>query len=149
MRSCCSGQACDEAPARRYSSRAWQPVGEPGRAGVTFENVSMRMKILSLELLDGLLKTAGPVFKSSERCIFAVKQYLCMSLVQVTNLPPLLLVTAHTHVGGGQNSISAVPAIFKLIIRIFDTLLHHFKQNLKAEVCGQHQLNSCRVCRCC
>ena len=51
----------------------------------------MRMKILSLELLDGLLKTAGPVFKSSERCIFAVKQYLCMSLVQVIILQPLLL----------------------------------------------------------
>jgi len=87
---------------------------KPLLEGVTIENVSMRMKILSLELLDGLLQSAGPVFKSSERCIFAVKQYLCMSLV--------------------QNSISAVPAIFKLIIKIFDTLLHHFKQNLKAEV---------------
>eukprot|EP00656_Telonema_subtile_P057197 TRINITY_DN9356_c0_g1_i3.p1 TRINITY_DN9356_c0_g1~~TRINITY_DN9356_c0_g1_i3.p1 ORF type:complete len:1408 (+),score=491.60 TRINITY_DN9356_c0_g1_i3:81-4304(+) len=87
---------------------------KPLLEGVSIENVSMRMKILSLELLDGLLRSAGPVFKSSERCIFAIKQYLCMSLV--------------------QNSVSAVPSIFRLIIKIFDTLLHEFKQNLKAEV---------------
>lgn len=54
--------------------------------GVSIENVSMRMKILSLELLDGLLRSAGPVFKSSDRCIFAIKQYLCMSLVQVDSV---------------------------------------------------------------
>eukprot|EP00658_Telonema_sp_P-2_P079612 TRINITY_DN7736_c0_g1_i1.p1 TRINITY_DN7736_c0_g1~~TRINITY_DN7736_c0_g1_i1.p1 ORF type:complete len:1266 (-),score=430.69 TRINITY_DN7736_c0_g1_i1:413-4183(-) len=95
---------------RALCKLAMKPLVE----GVSIDSVSMRMKILSLELLDGVLKAAGPVFKSSDRCIFAIRQYLCMSLV--------------------QNSVSAVPAIFRLIIKIFETLLHKFKQNLKPEV---------------
>ena len=60
--------------------------------GVTLESFSMRSKILSLELLHVLLKAAGPGFRVSEQFTYAIKHYLCKSLI--------------------ENSVSTIGAIF-------------------------------------
>ena len=40
----------------------------------------LRSKILSLQLLLAILQSAGPVFKTNEMFINAIKQYLCVAL---------------------------------------------------------------------
>ncbi|XP_036361493.1 brefeldin A-inhibited guanine nucleotide-exchange protein 1 isoform X3 [Octopus sinensis] len=74
----------------------------------------LRSKILSLQLLLSILQNAGPVFKTNEMFINAIKQYLCVAL--------------------SKNGVSAVPEVFELSLAIFLTLLSHFKQHLKMQI---------------
>lgn len=74
----------------------------------------LRSKILSLQLLLSILQNAGPVFKTNERFINAIKQYLCVAL--------------------SRNGVSSVHEVFELSLAIFVTLLSNFKQHLKMQI---------------
>uniref|UniRef100_A0A8C5C2F0 ARF guanine nucleotide exchange factor 1 n=1 Tax=Gadus morhua TaxID=8049 RepID=A0A8C5C2F0_GADMO len=74
----------------------------------------LRSKVLSLQLLLSILQNAGPVFKTNEMFINAIKQYLCVAL--------------------SKNGVSSVPEVFELSLSIFLTLLSHFKTHLKMQI---------------
>ncbi|CAB1326107.1 unnamed protein product [Coregonus sp. 'balchen'] len=57
---------------------------------------------------------AGPIFKTNEMFINAIKQYLCVAL--------------------SKNGVSSVPEVFELSLSIFLTLLSHFKTHLKMQI---------------
>mmetsp|Transcript_7972 Transcript_7972/g.29482 ORF Transcript_7972/g.29482 Transcript_7972/m.29482 type:complete len:1752 (-) Transcript_7972:83-5338(-) len=78
------------------------------------EQYSLRGKVLALELLKILLDNCGPVFRTSEKFIGAIKQYLCLSLL--------------------KNCASAVQNVFQLSCSIFVTLITKFRMSLKAEI---------------
>lgn len=75
--------------------------------------------MLSLELLKILLDNAGPVFRSSQRFVSAIKQYLCRSLLK------------NCGVAGGQIPATAA---FNLSCAMFLALLKGFRSHLKAEI---------------
>ncbi|CAL9038337.1 unnamed protein product [Musa banksii] len=74
----------------------------------------MKGKIVALELLKILLENAGAVFRTSERFLGAIKQYLCLSLL--------------------KNSASAHLIVFQLSCSIFMSLVSRFRPGLKAEI---------------
>ncbi|KAI3693295.1 hypothetical protein L6452_33129 [Arctium lappa] len=74
----------------------------------------MRGKIVALELLKILLENAGSVFRTSERFLGAIKQYLCLSLL--------------------KNSASTLMIVFQLSCSIFISLVSRFRAGLKAEI---------------
>eukprot|EP00249_Psilotum_nudum_P023695 c28957_g2_i1 orf=862-6204(-) len=76
--------------------------------------LSLRGKIVALELLKILLENAGAVFRTSERFLGAIKQYLCLSLL--------------------KNSASSMMNIFQLSCSIFMSLVSRFRAGLKSEI---------------
>uniref|UniRef100_UPI00358E014C brefeldin A-inhibited guanine nucleotide-exchange protein 1-like n=1 Tax=Myxine glutinosa TaxID=7769 RepID=UPI00358E014C len=74
----------------------------------------LRSKILSLQLLLSVLQNAGPIFRTNEMFINAIKQYLCVAL--------------------SKNGVSSVPEVFELSLAIFLTLLSNFKTHLKMQI---------------
>ncbi|TMW45397.1 hypothetical protein DOY81_009519 [Sarcophaga bullata] len=74
----------------------------------------LRSKVLSLRLLLSILQNAGPVFRSNEMFIMAIKQYLCVAL--------------------SKNGVSLVPEVFELSLSIFVALLSNFKIHLKKQI---------------
>lgn len=74
----------------------------------------LRSKVLSLHLLLSILQNAGPVFRSNEMFIMAIKQYLCVAL--------------------SKNGVSLVPEVFELSLSIFVALLSNFKVHLKKQI---------------
>lgn len=74
----------------------------------------LRSKILSLHLLLSILQNAGPVFRSNDMFITAIKQYLCVAL--------------------SKNGVSSIPEVFELSLAIFLALLGNFKQHLKMQI---------------
>ncbi|XP_022770305.1 brefeldin A-inhibited guanine nucleotide-exchange protein 2-like [Durio zibethinus] len=74
----------------------------------------MSGKIVALELLKILLENAGAVFRTSERFLGAIKQYLCLSLL--------------------KNSASTLMIVFQLSCSIFISLVSRFRAGLKAEI---------------
>lgn len=61
-----------------------------------------------------MLQGAGPVFRTHEMFVNAIKQYLCVAL--------------------SKNGVSSVPEVFELSLAIFLTLLSHFKVHLKMQI---------------
>uniref|UniRef100_A0ACD5XJH9 Uncharacterized protein n=1 Tax=Avena sativa TaxID=4498 RepID=A0ACD5XJH9_AVESA len=76
--------------------------------------IVMRGKILALELLKILLENAGAVFRTSDRFLGAIKQYLCLSLL--------------------KNCASSHMIVFQLSCSIFISLVARFRPGLKAEI---------------
>ncbi|XP_078439821.1 brefeldin A-inhibited guanine nucleotide-exchange protein 2-like [Wolffia australiana] len=74
----------------------------------------MRGKIVALELLKILLENAGAIFRTSDRFLGAIKQYLCLSLL--------------------KNSASTLVIVFQLSCSIFMSLVSRFRPGLKAEI---------------
>ncbi|EDW27323.1 GL21229 [Drosophila persimilis] len=74
----------------------------------------LRSKVLSLHLLLLILQNAGPVFRSNEMFVMAIKQYLCVAL--------------------SNNGVSLVPEVFELSLSIFVALLSNFKVHLKRQI---------------
>lgn len=70
--------------------------------------------MVSLQLLLSVLQGAGPVFRTHEMFVNAIKQYLCVAL--------------------SKNGVSSVPEVFELSLAIFLTLLSHFKVHLKMQI---------------
>lgn len=79
-----------------------------------FRSHELRSKIVSLQLLLSVLQNAGPVFRTHEMFINAIKQYLCVAL--------------------SKNGVSSVPDVFELSLAIFLTLLSNFKTHLKMQI---------------
>lgn len=80
----------------------------------TDDQILLRGKVLSLELLKVVMENGGPVWRTNERFLNAIKQYLCLSLL--------------------KNSALSVMAIFQLQCGIFMSLLSKFRSGLKAEI---------------
>lgn len=87
----------------------------------------LRSKVLSLQLLLSILQNAGPIFKTNEMFINAIKQYLCVAL--------------------SKNGVSSVPEVFELSLSIFLTLLSNFKTHLKMQI-EVPELSSPRIAMC-
>lgn len=71
-------------------------------------------RILSLELILHILEHSGPAFKSGDKFIFAIRQYLCVSLL--------------------NNCTSQIAKVAGLSLYVFVALLNGFKDQLKAEI---------------
>ncbi|KAJ7513781.1 hypothetical protein O6H91_23G014100 [Diphasiastrum complanatum] len=80
----------------------------------TTDPFSFRGKMIALELLKIVLENAGTIFRTSERFLGAIKQYLCLSLL--------------------KNSASPMMNIFHLSCSIFMSLVSRFRAGLKAEI---------------
>ncbi|KAI3969634.1 hypothetical protein MKX01_020195 [Papaver californicum] len=74
----------------------------------------IRGKVLSLELLKLLMDNGGPIWRTNERFLNSVKQFLCLSLL--------------------KNSALSVMSIFQLLCSILMSLLTKFRSGLKAEI---------------
>ena len=78
------------------------------------DQTAVRGKVLALELIKILLENSGPVFRSSEKFISALKDNLCLSML--------------------KNCSSSINEALSLTCSIFLTLLCKFRQSLKAEI---------------
>lgn len=78
------------------------------------DQILLRGKTLSLELLKVIMNNGGPIWRSDARFLNAVKQYLCLSLL--------------------KNSALSVMSIFQLQCSIFTSLLTKFRSGLKSEI---------------
>ncbi|XP_078432410.1 SEC7-like guanine nucleotide exchange family protein [Wolffia australiana] len=74
----------------------------------------IRGKLLSLELLNNVIDDAGPVWRTNEKFLGAIKQYLCLSLL--------------------KNSAFSSISIFQLLCSIFTSLMSKFRSGLKGEI---------------
>ncbi|CAI9756430.1 unnamed protein product [Fraxinus pennsylvanica] len=78
------------------------------------DQILLRGKILSLELLNIIMGNAGPIWQTNDRFLNAIKQYLCLSVL--------------------KNSALSVMTIFQLLCSIFRNLLLKFRSSLKSEI---------------
>ncbi|KAJ6717301.1 BREFELDIN A-INHIBITED GUANINE NUCLEOTIDE-EXCHANGE PROTEIN 4 [Salix koriyanagi] len=78
------------------------------------DQILLRGKILSLELLKVIMDNGGPVWRNNERFLNTIKQFLCLSLI--------------------KNTALSVMAIFQLQCSIFMMLLVKFRSGLKEEI---------------
>ncbi|KAM0852329.1 hypothetical protein ACQ4PT_051816 [Festuca glaucescens] len=78
------------------------------------DQVLLRGKVLSLELLKMVVDNAGPFWRTNEKYLGAIKQYLCLSLL--------------------KNSALSAMSIFQLLCAIFVGLLSRFRSGLKEEL---------------
>nr|KJB77457.1 hypothetical protein B456_012G138200 [Gossypium raimondii] len=78
------------------------------------DQVLLRGKTLSLELLKVIMDDGGSIWCSNERFLNAIKQFLCLSLL--------------------KNSALSVMSIFQLQCSIFMSLLTKYRSGLKAEI---------------
>uniref|UniRef100_A0A8D1SXT4 ARF guanine nucleotide exchange factor 2 n=1 Tax=Sus scrofa TaxID=9823 RepID=A0A8D1SXT4_PIG len=96
---------------RSLCKLSMKPLGEGPPDPKSHE---LRSKVVSLQLLLSVLQNAGPVFRTHEMFINAIKQYLCVAL--------------------SKNGVSSVPDVFELSLAIFLTLLSNFKMHLKMQI---------------
>ncbi|XP_022743959.1 brefeldin A-inhibited guanine nucleotide-exchange protein 1-like isoform X2 [Durio zibethinus] len=78
------------------------------------DQILLRGKTVSLELLNVIMDNVGSIWRSNERFLNAIKQHLCLSLL--------------------KNSALSVMSIFQLQCSIFMSLLMKFRSGLKAEI---------------
>eukprot|EP00551_Chaetoceros_affinis_P004309 CAMPEP_0203668256 /NCGR_PEP_ID=MMETSP0090-20130426/4937_1 /ASSEMBLY_ACC=CAM_ASM_001088 /TAXON_ID=426623 /ORGANISM="Chaetoceros affinis, Strain CCMP159" /LENGTH=2105 /DNA_ID=CAMNT_0050532651 /DNA_START=189 /DNA_END=6503 /DNA_ORIENTATION=+ len=76
--------------------------------------MATKTKILSLRLILSVFENCGPAFRNGEKFIYAVQNFLCVSLV--------------------KNSMSNNPNVAHLSLKVFLLLVYKFKQHLKAEI---------------
>lgn len=74
----------------------------------------LKLKLLSLQLILGIMQNAGPVLRTSEMFLTAIKQCLCVAL--------------------SKNALSNNNEILNLSISIFMCLLKDFKLHLKLQI---------------
>ncbi|XP_008824639.1 brefeldin A-inhibited guanine nucleotide-exchange protein 2 [Nannospalax galili] len=103
---------------RSLCKLSMKPLGEGPPDPKSHE---LRSKVVSLQLLLSVLQNAGPVFRTHEMFINAIKQYLCVAL--------------------SKNGVSSVPDVFELSLAIFLTLLSNFKMHLKMQIEVQTSVN--------
>lgn len=82
--------------------------------GAMEDPFAFQSKLLSLELVLSIINNAGPSFRSGERFVHAIRQYLCQSLL--------------------QNCTSNYTQIVGLSLQVFLVLINNFKRHLKAEI---------------
>lgn len=93
----------------KLSTKGFQDESAHSTDAVIHQN-----KVLSLELILVLLRNCGPLFKSSQKFINAVKTFLCNSLL--------------------SNCTSSSSQVTGLALQIFVLLVQDFKVHLKAEM---------------
>jgi len=76
--------------------------------------IALQNKMLSLELILHVLQHSGIAFRTGERFIFAVRNYLCVSLL--------------------RNCTSPITQVTGLSLQIFVALMEGFKDHLKGEL---------------
>ena len=74
----------------------------------------LRSKILSLQLLLGILQNGGPTFRTNETFVSAMKSYLCVAL--------------------SQNGVSVISEVFELSLALFISLLTQYRIHLKSQI---------------
>ncbi|CAN6194277.1 unnamed protein product [Urochloa humidicola] len=74
----------------------------------------LRGKVLSLELVRMVVDDAGPFWRTNEKYLEAIKQYLCLSLL--------------------KNSALSTMSVFQLLCSIFMSLISRFRSGLKEEI---------------
>lgn len=74
----------------------------------------LRSKILSLQLLLGILQNGGDALSTHELFVSAIKSYLCVAL--------------------SQNGVSPISEVFELSIALFIELLTKYKRSLKSQI---------------
>lgn len=80
----------------------------------TVDPLALNSKILSLELLQMVLEYSGPAFCTGEKFIYAVQNYLCVSLL--------------------KNCMSTNTKVAYFSQKIFLNLVYKFKSHLKSEI---------------
>merc|ERR1711963_66416 len=74
----------------------------------------MRSKILSLQLLLGILQNGGEALSTNEIFVSAIKTFLCVAL--------------------SQNGVSPISEVFELSLALFIELLTKYKRCLKSQI---------------
>ena len=83
-------------------------------SGSQSDPIALQNKLLSLELILHMLNHSGSAFRSGERFVYAIRNYLCVSLL--------------------GNCTSQVTQITTLSLQIFVALMDGFKKHLKNEL---------------
>jgi brefeldin A-inhibited guanine nucleotide-exchange protein len=83
-------------------------------SGSQSDPIALQNKLLSLELILHMLNHSGPAFRSGDRFVHAIRNYLCVSLL--------------------GNCTSQVTQITTLSLQIFVALMDGFKKHLKNEL---------------
>jgi len=96
---------------RSLCKLSMKPLPEPLPSD---DSIELRSKLLSLQLLYAIIVSSGKNFRSGEKFIWAIRQYLCLSLL--------------------KNGVSPIPAILQLSLDLFVTLIRFFKEHLKSEI---------------
>jgi len=96
---------------RSLCKLSMKPLPEPLPAD---DSIELRSKLLSLQLLYSIIASSGERFRGGEKFVWAIRQYLCLSLL--------------------KNGVSPIPAILQLSLDIFVTLIKYFKAHLKSEI---------------
>ena len=78
------------------------------------DSIELRSKLLSLQLLFSIIQNSGQKFRSGEKFIWAIRQYLCVSLL--------------------KNGVSPIASILQMSLDIFVTVIRFFKDHLKSEI---------------
>lgn len=78
------------------------------------DQILLRGKMLSLELLKVIMDNAGAIWRTNDRFLNVIKQVLCLSLL--------------------KNSALSVMSIFQLLCVIFQSLLTKYRSVLKSEI---------------
>eukprot|EP01038_Epipyxis_sp_PR26KG_P008429 gene8429-11403_t len=78
------------------------------------DQIALQNKILSLELILTILNNSSVAFRTGEKFIYAIRNYLCVSLL--------------------SNCTSHVAQVTGLALQIFVVLMHNFKEHLKSEM---------------
>ena len=83
-------------------------------SSVDIDPVALQTKLLSLDLIRGVLENAGSAFRSGPKFVYAVKHYLCDSLI--------------------KNCVSSNTRVVNLSLHIFVALISHFRDYLRSEI---------------
>ena len=100
---------------RAFCKLSLRPISpETANSSDFRNNIDVKSKILSLQLILATLQNAKYSFKQSPHVINAIRRYLCVSL--------------------SKNGVSPIPEVFELSLAIFVSLLADFKQHLKKQI---------------
>lgn len=108
--------ALNKATKKQQMNSALAPNGQhlATAASPSLGSPALESKILALELLLSVLNNAGRALVEGDRFEFAIRHYLCVSLL--------------------KNCTSDVTKVVSLSLRLFVPIIRHFRDNLKSEI---------------
>ncbi len=96
---------------RSLCKLSMKPLPEPLPSD---DSIELRSKLLSLQLLFSIIQNSGAKFRSGDKFVWAVRQYLCVSLL--------------------KNGVSPIASILQLSLDLFVAVIRFFKDHLKSEI---------------